>query len=573
MSRRIPIPVLMGVPLVMLLGGGALGWFTDIGRGVRGGEGPGKPLPAIFDAVAPKDPLNDAPNALDSDESIVIGASAYTDAAGAIEVPAAAELEIPILVGATSPSAIDPRTLKPFVALPAEPIPAGEATPLANAPATASPPQLGVVRELLDTAGNATPSPLRMSAPFAAASGYAALCSEVEAGNVPDTTLNPSVRPTLAVLVNQPSTMAISGTWTDGALLEKTTMVTLSAHDNEWQRSFDDSGEQRAIIGCLTLPIDEVRAHAVDGVAQLRASVLAISASGQTEVNAAVTLNVPAETNDLFFVDPVVVTGRGEQRRADGVLYPTMHVHYAFLSDSVVPTGSTLQPGQVRVLGDHVFIEGAECAGWAANHQGIDRTHSSDFAVSSEIRKVAGHDRAVTVVDGDVYLDPTLAGGWEGSLCVRLQATDQEGGQRATLALRGALVRSPRTATYQIGVSADQTVEVSWTSASGHGCTTTTLPNGTGAQCAINARSAPDGIVVRIALDDATALIHVPVNTGYCNPDDSLDLADGCNTGFTRTFELPLGESVHVTLQVVRGAEPGVLWDDPSNAWTVGPVT
>lgn len=572
MSRRIPVPVLVMLPLVMLLAGGAVGWFTDIGRGVRGGEGPGEPLPAVFDAVAPSDPLNDAPTPLDSDESLVIGAKAYTDASGAIEVPAAAELEIPILVGATAPSAVDPQTLKPFPALPSEPIPPGEATVLNAAPGAPSPTQLGVVRALLDTAGSTAPSALRISVPFAAASGYAALCDEVEAGSVPDSNLDPSVRPTLAVIVNQPSTIAISGTWADGALLEKTTMVTLPRHDDEWQRS-SDSGEQRTIIECLTLPIDEVRAHAVDGVAQLRAHVLAISATGQAEQNATVTLHVAAESTDPFFVDSVVVTGRGEQRRADGVLYPTTHVHYAFLSDAVVPTGSTLQPGQVRVLGDHVFIEGTDCAGWAANHQGIDRTHSGRFAVSSEIRKVAGRDRVVTIVDGDVYLDPTLPGGWEGSLCVRLQATDQEGGQRATLALRGAPVRSPRTATYDVGVSADHSVEVSWTSASGHGCTTTTLPSATGAQCAFSARSAPDGIVVRMTLDDATALIRVPVNTGYCNPDDALDTADGCNTGFTRTLDLPLGESIHVTLQVVRGAEPGVLWDDPSNAWTVGPVT
>jgi hypothetical protein len=277
--------------------------------------------------------------------------------------------------------------------------------------------------------------------------------------------------------------------------------------------------------------------------------------------------------NDPFLVDPVVITGRGEQRRPDGVLYPTMHVHYAFVSDAVVPTGSSLQPGQVRVLGDHAFIEDADCAGWAANHQGIDRTHSSRFAVSSDIRKVAGHDRAITVVDGDVYLDPSLPGGWEGSLCVRLQATDQEGHQRATLTLRGAPVRSPRTATYDVGVAADQSLEVSWTSASGHGCAATTLPVGSGAQCAFSARWAPDGIVVRLNVADASALLHIPVNTGYCNPDDPLDAGDGCNAGFTQIYQLPLGKAVTVTLQVVRSAAPGILWDDPSNAWSVGPVT
>ncbi len=459
-----------------------------------------------------------------------------------------------------------------MVELPAQPIAPGEATAIAGAPAAPSPTETGVVREVLATDAGTKPSTLRISAPFAAASGFAALCNEVEAGSVSNSALNPAVRPTLAVLVNQPSTMAISGTWADGAQLEKTTMVTLPAHDDEWQRIFAESGEQRMIIGCLTLPIDEVRAHAVDGIAQLRASVLAISATGQADLNATVTLNIADETNDPFFVEQVAITGRGEQRRADGVLYPTVHVHYAFLSDEVVPIGSALQPGQVRVLGDHAFVEGADCAGWAANQQGVDRTHSGRFAVTSEIRNVAGNDRAVTVVDGDVFLDPTIAGGWEGSLCVRLQATDQEGGQRATLALRGAPVRSPRTATYEVGVSADQSVQVSWTSASGHGCAPITLPTGSGAQCAFSARWVPDGVLVRLTQDDASALIRVPINHGYCNPDDSLESGDGCSTGFTQTYQLSLAESVRVTLQIVRDAAPGVLWDDPSNAWSIGPV-
>ena len=573
MKRRISKPVLFGAPLLMLLGGGSLGWFTDIGKNVRQEQDNGPPLPTVFDAVAPLDLLNDAPNPLGNDESMVIGASAYTDTVGAIEVSAKSQLEIPVLIGATTATAVDPTTLKPSKELPADAIALGEATAITATPSPSSPPQVGIVREALATGAATTPSPLRMSTPFAAASGFAALCNEVEAGNVPDSHLNPAIRPTLAVLVNQPSTMAISGTWADGALLEKATMVTLPAHDDEWRRVFADSGEQRAIIGCLTLPMDEVRAHAVDGVAHLRASVLAISASGQADLNATVTLNVASPSNDPFLVDEVAVADHGEQRRPDGVLYPTIHVHYAFLSDAVVPAGSSLQPGEVRVLGDHAFIEGADCAGWAANHQGIDRTHSGRFAVSSEIRKVAGHERAVTVVDGDVYLDPTLPGGWEGSLCIRLQATDQEGRQRATLTLRGAHVRSPRTATYVIGVSADQSVHVSWTAASGHGCAATTLPTGSGAQCSFSARWAPDGIVVRVTVADASAVIRVPVNTGYCNPDDPLEPGDGCNGGFTQTYQLPLGELVQVTLQVIRSAAPGALWDDPSNSWTVGPIT
>lgn len=572
MSGRISKPVLLVLPL-MLLGGGAVGWFTDIGQSVRQGDGHGASLPAVFDVVAPIDPLDESPSPLDSDESMVIGAVAAVDSTNTIEVSAKAELEIPVLVGKTIATAVDPKTLKPAPDLPADAIVPGEAIAIAEVLPSDTPTHNGIVRDVLGTDTRTTTSPLRLSTPFAAVSGFAALCNEVEAGNVPDANLDPAVRPTLAVLVNQPSTVAISGTWADGALLEKTTMVTLPAHDDEWQGLYTQTGEQRTIIACLTLPIDEVRAHAVDGVAQLRASVLAISASGQADLNATVTLNVANEFNDPFFVDQVSIIGRGEQRRPDGVLYPTVHVHYAFLSDEVVPAGSALQPGQVRVLGDHAFIEGADCAGWAANQQGIDRTHSGRFAVTSDIRKVAGHDRAVTVVDGDVYLDPTSPGGWEGSLCVRLQATDQDGDQRATLALRGAHVRSPRTATYEVGVSADESMQVSWTSASGHGCASTTLSSRSGARCALSARWAPDGIMVRLTIDDNTALIGVPVNTGYCNPDDALESGDGCNAGLTQTYQLPLGDSVRVTLQVIRSAAPGVLWDDPSNTWAVGPVT
>ena len=78
---------------------------------------------------------------------------------------------------------------------------------------------------------------------------------------------------------------------------------------------------------------------------------------------------------------------------------------------------------------------------------------------------------------------------------------------------------------------------------------------------------------MRLTLGDDNVMIRVPVNTGYCNPDDTLDSTDGCNTGFTQTYRLPLGDATLVTLHVVRNAAPGMLWGDPSNAWSVGPVT
>jgi hypothetical protein len=301
--------------------------------------------------------------------------------------------------------------------------------------------------------------------------------------------------------------------------------------------------------------------------------VLAISATGQAELNATVTLHVPAEASNPLFVDQMTIAHRGEQRRPDGVLYPTVHVNYSLFSDAFVPSGSNLQPGLVRIFADHAFVEGADCAGWAANQQGVVRTHSGRFTVSSETRNIAGRDRAVTIVDGDVALDPTLPGGWQGSFCVRLLATDQHGDQRITLALHGAQVRSPRTSTYEIAVSyndvtvaEDDSVDVTWTAASGVGCATATLRNGSGAQCLFIARLVPDGIVIRIERDETSLAIHVPINTAYCNPDDPLEVSDGCDAGFTQTYW-------QFTVQVVRRAAPGVLWDDPSNLWGIGSIT
>ncbi|CAN5515306.1 hypothetical protein BH10ACT2_BH10ACT2_21620 [soil metagenome] len=590
-AKRLSLPVLIGTPLLLLFGGGAIGWFTaDDSGNASTPNGSGEPLPAIFDAVAPLHPLIDAPNPLDNDESMVIGASELLDAPDTIEVAAGAALEVPVDAG-NGASAVDPATLLPATVGAPTPIALGTATAIdpPTAPTAPTPSPTGIVRAAIAPSAVATPTELRISAPFAAVGIFAELCNEVEAGNVPDPELLPATRPTLAVLANQPSTMAISGTWADGTTLEKTTMVTLPAHDVEWHRRFDETGEQATIVACLTLPIDDVRSRDVDGVARLRASILAISATGQADLNATVALNVSATNasslNDSLFVDEVTLTGRGEQRRADGVLYPTMHVHYAFLADAVIPVGSALQPGQLRVLSEHAFVEGADCAGWAANHQGVDRTHSGRFNVRTAPRKVAGHDRPVTVVDGDVYLDPTLPGGWEGSFCVRLQATDQHGDRRSTVALSGAQVRDPRTATYEVGVLLDGAatpgastpvggqVDASWTSASGTGCAPTTLLEGLGAQCSFSARLAADGIVVRLTSNGNSAEFRVPVNTGYCNPDDPLDSGDGCSTGFTQTFDVLLGTSMHVTLQVVRTASPGVLWDDPSNQWSVGPTT
>ena len=119
--------------------------------------------------------------------------------------------------------------------------------------------------------------------PFAATGAYAQMCNDIEGGAVPDPFLAPAVRPTVAVVVNQPSSIALTGTWGDGTPLEKVTMVTSSAFDQQWQQAWDSEGVQHSLLACLTLPLDEVRTHASGGRADLAASLLGISATGRAE--------------------------------------------------------------------------------------------------------------------------------------------------------------------------------------------------------------------------------------------------------------------------------------------------
>jgi hypothetical protein len=440
--------------------------------------------------------------------------------------------------------------------------------------------------------------PLQISAPVSGADGFAAQCNAIEEGKVPDTLLTPATRPTVAVLVNQPSTLALTGEWADGTTVEKTTMVTSPADDAEWQRSWDEDRVQKHIVACLTLPLEQVRLHASAGVGSLRTDILAISATGRVEITGQVTLNIPTDGDDAFFAERLVIADRGEQRRSDGVLYPTVHVHYAFLTDTVAAAGSGLDSAATHVYGQHAFIEGADCNGWVANEQGRDRTDSAALSVTSEQRSVAGRPRNVTIVDGDVYLDPSMPSGWEGQLCVRLIATDQPPGrpgaaspEPVTLALRGATLRAPQTAEYSISVllddpdfPADSTLRAVWATASGTVvCSEATIDNDhPGAACATSSRFVLDGVWLAVRAIDARGTdsflltVTVPINTAYCNPDDPFGAAaNGCSTGYTQTLEVPSaeGDNVRVVLQVDRVAAPGALWQDPAHAWIVGPIT
>lgn len=639
MSRtRLPIGAVIGAPLVMLLVGGAAGWFMrdDGGKSGSGvatvGTVLGATLPSQLDDLAPVQPLTGAPNPAVVNPTNIIGFVDPGSVPGGVAVPAGTAIDLPLTVGAPA-TVVDPETLQPPdppAPVAAEPppdpqsvqqLPALAPTPSTlpapdgtAAPATAANGEVpgfvdpcsnpdaacagagGVVLDDQVGDGSLALDPLRVTVPVAGAGGYASLCDEVEAGNVPDLILTTATRPTVAVLVNQPSTLALTGTWADGTPLPKTTMVTLAAHDAEWQRAWDQDGVQRDIIACLTLPLDDVRSHATAGVAELRTEVLAISATGRADVSGQVTLHVPTDGEDPLFAERLVVASRGEQRRSDGVLYPAVHVHYAFLTDAVVPAGSGLSLGTTQVYDQHAFVEGADCSGWALNQQGRDRTVSSSFTVTNEQRTVAGRVRNVTVVDGETYLDPTMPSGWEGHFCVRLTATDEAAKGSAakvfTLALRGATVRSPRTADYAVsvllndaGFPADQPLQVAWHRPDGtQVCADAQLTSGAegslGATCSTSARFAPDGIWVTVAIgttDVAEPVVaaRVPMNTEYCNPDDPYAfLADGCSTGFSQPLHLEAGAAaLPIVLHVRRTAVAGGLWQDPSHAWKISAVT
>jgi len=634
LSRRVAI----GVPLLLLAAGGAAGWFlgsSDDGASTTpGAPVVGRPFPEPLDTDVPLQPLPALPNPAVIDPASIVG----LDRTGELEVPGGAGIQLP-LAGGTA-IAVDPTTYEPVDGTePAAPSPAapsqaaGTAPTLGTTPSTLAPPDpepsratvpIGRTPEFIDPCMASDPpcsgapavvldtpvadeqpqlAALVVSLPMAAADGLAPVCDAVEGDDVPDGFLVPAVRPTVAVLVNQPSTLALTGTWGDGSPIAKTTMVTLAAHDAEWQAAWE-TGQQRNIVACVTLPLDDVRSHAAGGVATLRADILAISATGRAEITGQVTLHIPTDGDDPLLADRLTITDRGEQRLSDGVLHPAVHVHYAVLTDAVLPSGSRLDPDSLRVVSEHAFVEGADCSGWAVNQQGRDRTVSGTYRITTEQRSVAGRDRPVAVVDGEVFLDADLPGGWQGHFCVRLTATDETAARAFTLTLQGATMRSPRTPVYAVGVllddselPADQQLQVSWNTREGTGlCTEATIANdaggaatdGRGARCTVYARTVPDGIVVDLRASGGPGVppqpllrMRVPVNTAYCNPDDPFAaLSNGCSPGYQLAYTLPLAvaddvqpSSVRVVLTVERTAAAGQLWQDPSQAWKISAVT
>ncbi len=616
--------VAFGAPLAMLLVGGALGYTMrdDTTAASSSGTVVGHPIPtgADLESAAPPRSLPRAANTMVIDTDRLIGLP--DDAT--VPVPAGAALPL-TLGGDGTTGAVDSVTLEPVEARTPVPLPPVDPAPMLDgarpgtapttlpptdvtvAPATTALTETGFVDPCIraeqtcpgapgsvrDGPSDGTPAldPFQTSLPFAATGDFATMCSSIEAGKVPDPFLTPATRPTIAVVVNQPSTIALSGRWADGTSLDKLTMITSPEFDAQWQQAWDSDHHQGTLLACLTLPLDTVRAHASAGRATLSASMLAISATGRAEIGGAVTVAIPLDGVDEPFADQLTVTALGEQRQPDSTLAPTVHVHYAFTTDTVIPTTGSLNPRTARVYGSHALVENADCAGWAVNEQGLDRTGPSRFTVAIEQRTVAGRNRPVSVVDGDVTLDEVMPGGWEGFLCVQLFVAD-DAGNRVTIALRGAPVRSPRTAVYTVGVRAIDSdrpdgmrVQATWRRPDGSSaCGPVELVSGDpGVSCTAYARSAPDGITVMLRGVEPTGalrpalLVTIPVNTAYCDPDDpTAAVSNGCDTGFVQRLDVPLDatgtESAPVSLTVIRTATPGSFLTNPSHAWQIGPT-
>ena len=583
-------------------------------------------------------PLAVRPNPATIDLAAVVGYPTVTS----VDVPRGAGLSLTIGTDGL-PAVLDPASLAPYVPSPPVVLPpvapqlsppvvtpsAPVATVSAGDSATTAPEPLapaeqytdpcvvepagpalcsGTAAVVLPQAATAAdvgdPAPLVLSAPLAATGGLADMCEEIERGVVADPQLAPAVRHTVAVLMNRPASVALTGMWDDGTPIEKLTMVSLAAHDALWQQQWEADGAQGQLLACLTFPLDVARGHANGGRARLTVDLIAISTDGQDTVTGAVTLEVPLDGDDVPFVEAYSVRDLGEQLLADGRRAPTLSVHYAIVDDARVPAGSALDAGSLTVLDVHGAVENADCAGWMANAQGQDRTLTSTYRVRQEQRTINGRQRSVTVVDGIVHLDPNVRSGWEGFLCTHLVATDRTGA-RATLALRGAAVRAPRTAVYQIGVRmatplpAGWRAEVVWADRDGTvWCGPTTLGQGPtdngsttapsadeaadvlSASCTTLARLHPGGTLVTMTAVGPSGAqggewtVAIPVNTEYCNTDDpDVATTDGCNTGWQQTWQLTLadGQYTAVTVVVLRDAPPGQVLTNPSHAWRIDP--
>lgn len=266
------------------------------------------------------------------------------------------------------------------------------------------PRRLSATRPPTDTGRQLDPLQVFGAGSPAGAEGYAGLRDAVEGGDVPDPLLSPATRPTVAVLVNQPATLALTGTWADGTVLEKTTMVTLPAHCTRAQRAWDQDRVQRRIIACVTLPLDDVRAHAGGGSAQLRADVLAISATWRADITGEATLHIPIDGDDP--ASPSVSrswiaasSGSSTARRTRRCTRTTVP-----FSDASPPAGSGLDRRRCTCTTTRVRGGRRLRRLGAVNQQGR-RSSGSAYTVVSEQRTIAGRVRTVTVVDGDVFLD------------------------------------------------------------------------------------------------------------------------------------------------------------------------
>lgn len=604
--------VLVALPLVAALAGAGIGWFTRDSADQLAGSGSGL-ITASEDGTPPEWHLDSAaiPTLIDRDRIVGYPSDPGTEVPKGAVVPLATENGVitPVDAGSLAPAtggtvALPPAAPTPL-AQPEPPEAPPSTAPLADPADATTVPSLGTFTDpctTADTACAGAPArvatepvgearrldPLRISVPFAATGAYASMCGAIEGSAAPDPFLAPAVRPTVAVVVNQPASIALSGNWSDNNEIEKATMVSSPDQEAEWRRAWEQDGEQRLLLACLTLPLDDVREHAQGGRADVKVSLLGISATGRADMAGRLTLTIPLDQDEAPFADQVTIASLGEQRSATGSLVPTVHVHYALETAGLVPKVSTLDQRTAKVYVQHEFVEAADCTGWSNNAQGVSRTAGSTIVLAQEQRTLGGRATPVTVVDADLALDPALPGGWQGFVCVKVFAADR-GGNRVTIALRGAQVQSPLTPVYEVGAVIDDTtfpvgwkVELSWADPQRVlWCGPVQLDaSNPGATCTAYARSFPDGIVLIIrAVDDEgearpAFVIRVPVDAGYCTPDDPFAAAgDGCGTGFTETVRVPADpnarDAVAMDIVVHRTAQRGTAQVNPAHAWAI----
>ncbi len=465
----------------------------------------------------------------------------------------------------------------------------------------------GVVLDPLEGRLDERILPIDVSQPFAAVGPFARACATAEDGIAPDPELFPSQRPTVAVLVNAPVDLRLTGTWADGSTIEPLPMHISEDHISRWQADVDGNKGQGTLIACATLPRAIVEAHAEGRIAPLQANVEVVAGEASYSTGARVELNVPANADQIALATPRI-TSLGEMT-FNGVRYPAVNVHVEYLltvpgeANAENPTGAPPTATTTHMAAG--FVTRGGCGAWANGTLSPDDEFTTNRQVTpygnwetrTEERTVNGRPQQVQIVDLQVLGDYDMPSGWEGQVCVALWS----GADRTPIGLWAASARAPRSPEFHVSVgmgdlNADWRVEVEFP------CRTQLsngfLDDGTatgvwgraGADCGeLSGRWLADGLPVRAYVVDSFGFkrqpfeTRIPVNLEYCNTDDPWSgIVGGCDqSSRLYTFDMPLGtgwpqpDTVQLLVRVERHAEPGINFHvdpDPSHQWRIGTV-